>query len=438
MSAMTMKKLKYAIISFYLALFAVLALYDEKPDPGLAVEMKRPEPETVEPGNGWVAVLGFSAREGVSPYSYGAEKLKKLQERLAAVKNVSPYETFDFDSKSELSFKGKLPSFYDKKDSGILAYAAAHQQEISALLQDNRELLTRYEALHSFPRFNDPLDYGYIAPIPKFGPLRNTQRIRLLQLADLATRGDVGGALSGVRKDIEFWRLTARNSRTLISKLIAIAAINTDLRFAAELGSSCPLNKQQLAAVLEILRPFDHDVTSFAGPIRGENRCALKSMELMLWKAMPEWSPDRLLLKQNATSNRIYANVQKFQRIAGLSPQQYADEVKKPEFAATSNPRIGLPFLYNAPGELMAKLGMPTYSSYIEKGHNLEGLRRLSLLQVLSRIDNVPPERMQQFLNSHSAELGNPYTGEPMTWNSGKPGISFKNLKGDSSTDIIF
>jgi hypothetical protein len=437
MPAKTLRKIKYGIIIFYLSLFVGLALYDEKPDPELSREMARPQPEIIEPGNAWIVFLGFESSEGVSPYARGAEILRKLKGVVLTEKSGEELCKSVVESKSDISFKGKLPTFYGTKDGGMLTYAAAHPDEIAALVRSNRELLTRYESLRTYPRYSEPLDYGYVTPIPKFSPLRNAQRTQFLQLATRANHGDIAGALAGVRDDAEFWRFIARNSKTLISKLIALSALNTDLRFAAELGAYRPLNKDEMRIVHDILRPFDNGEISMVETLRGEARYGQRGLELSTWQKMKKSSPEKLLFKRNATSNRMYAYSKEFISIAELTPRQFADELTRRESTNKSTPRIGLPFLYNSTGEILAIIGIPSFTSYIEKGHNMEGFRRLSWLTVLSCVEKVQPEQMQQFLNSHSKDFGNPYTGTPMTWDSKKGSISFTDISGERPVEIF-
>jgi len=434
-----MKRIKYAIIVFYLALFVGLALYDEKPAPGLVREMARTLPASIEPGNAWIAILGLASPEKVSPYAYGEQKMQKLQDAVSTGKDFSVFLASTMsDSKSELQFQGKLPSFYSKKNEGMLPYATTHGSEIAVLSHDNEELLQRYETLRTYPRYNEPLDHGFFTPIPRFSPLRNAQKVKLLHLAVSASQGGTTGALAGLREDAEFWRFVSRNSSTLISKLISFSSLTSDLRFAAELGASCRLNASEMQMVQEILRPFAADEASLAAALRGEARYAQRGMELTCRQQLKSWNPSNLLFKPNATQNRMYADYQEFIRLAELPSREFAQKRKKQEAEKTATRRIGFPFLYNPAGELLASIGQSAagMQNYIEKGHNLEGLRRLACLKVLAYKEHVLPERMPQFLASHMRDLGNPFTGEAMTWDAKKGSISFKQLSGEKAMEM--
>jgi hypothetical protein len=434
-----MKRMKYAIIVFYLALFVGLALYDEKPAPGLVREMARTLPETIEPGNAWIVFLGFAAPEGVTPYAYGAQKMQEIKAAVSSGREYSEFLTSTMeDGKSELRFQGKLPSFYTRKDDGMLSYAAVHRNEIAALRRDNIELLQRYETLRMYTRYNEPLDYGFFTPMPSFAPIRNAQKMKLLELSAIANQGEMTRALAGLREDMEFWRFVSRSSSTLISKLISYANLHTDLRFAAELAASRPLNSSEMQMVQEVLRPFAIDEASLATTLRGEARYGQRGMELSYRQQLKAWNPSNLLFKSNATQNRMYADYQEFIRLAELPSQEFAQKMKKLKVDKATKRRIGLPFLYNPAGEFLASMGQtaPGIQNYIEKGHNLEGLRRLACLKVLAHQEHIPPQQMPQFLDSQARKLGNPYTGRAMTWDQKKGSISFKDLSGEKTVEM--
>lgn len=419
-------------------LFAGLALYDEEPDPELVREMAQALPEPIEPGNAWIVMLGFAAPEGVSPYAYGEEKLQKLKTAVTSDENEREVTAGQGGNASELKFQDarELPYFYANSGDGMLPYAATHRAEIAALLKDNKELLERYETLRACPRFNEPLYYGFDAPIPSFSPLRTAQKIKLLQLAIIANQGDLTGALVGLREDMEFWRFVSRNSATLISKLIACAYIGNDLRFTAELGASRQLNAKEMQMVQDILRPFAVDEDSFTLAFRGEARYWQAGMELTCRSEFKPWSLKKLIYKSNATKNRMYADYQEVIRVAALPPQEFARKVKEQKTDKTVSGRIGLHFLYNPLGETLAVIGYPAFHKYSEKGHNLEGIRRLACLKVLAYQEKVALEHMAQFLVNHTQDLSNPYTGEAMIWDEKSRAISFPQLSEKDSINI--
>ena len=270
--------------------------------------------------------------------------------------------------------------------------------------------------------------------------IKQACQTKLLLLASKIDEHQVESTLEALREDAEFWRFIARSSNTLISKLVALSILRIHLRFTAELGASRELNDKQLAMIGDILRPSDRSEIGFAETIRGELRHGQQSLRL-IWLAAKPWEfVTTLLYKPNATGNRFYANSLDCIRVAEMSPQRFALELKNSRDDRDNPRRMGIPFLYNPVGEGVWALQTPfkrSYSSYIAVGHDLEGFRRLSWLRVLSHTENISSEAMPEFLESHKTELGNPYTGAAMTWNPERLSISFSAFEGRQPVEIF-
>jgi hypothetical protein len=431
MTSSSVKRIRLGVIVFYLLLFAGLALYDERPDPDMAAEMNRPLPAFAGRGNAYIALIGFEAPLGKRPYDIGQDTLQEMKKAFAAGTNPGEYLSPFVISRETLTFKGERPAVYDRKNKGILDYVSAHQADAAKLIGENKELLRRYKALFSYTEYHEPLDYGPYLPFVRISAVRSTQILYLVEEAARARRGDIGGALAGLRSDMEFWRMVARDSSTLLSKLISIAMVRTDILFAAELGAVGTLRAEETALLRKILEPFDSGETELAATFKGEARYMYKVAALSM-KLNPGFM-DRLLYKRNATDNRMYSRIRDMVKIAGLAPDIFAKEVRAIEAEREDQHRIGLPFLYNPAGEMLVLIGSGQgWHRYIEKGYNLEGLRRLALLKVLAKKEQVRPERMQQFLDARSGEFKDPYTDGPMKWDAKQGCIYFKYATGDS------
>jgi hypothetical protein len=434
---MTMKCLKYSIIFFYLTLFIFLALYDERLCPKLVRELAVPHPKVIDRGNAWLAMLGIDAPVGTSPVEFGEKHLWDIEKAIKDGKSTCEVISASLtDKQEELLLKGKLPLFYGKEKNGVMAYAINHPTEVASLCRDNSELLHRYEQLHLLTNFTEPLEYGYCTPFPHFSLIRNTQQVYFLRLTVMAGKGDLTRALTELHDDMAFWRLVAFNSRTLISKMISFAALFNDLKFAAELGSSGPLTPPELDFVKEILHPFDRGDVSLAKAFQGEALYSYYGMEHSIWNTSKRWSPERLMIKRNATINRIHAYYNEITRQAALPPQQYAEEQKRHASHNAGSIKIGIRGLYNPIGEILALIADPQLSGYIERGYNMEGLRRLALLKVLAHVERIPPDRMQAFLDAHAVDLGDPYSGKPMKIDVKNGRIYFPILSGERDLEL--
>jgi len=432
-----MQRTRLIIALVYVVVLAGLGCYDERPDPRRVEEMARPLPAIAEPGNAWLAILGFSASPGEQPVAYGEELLRKSH--AIQTKDPDAVAWVPDEGKSRLEFQGELPRRCDYPDNMLLEYATQHPDEVATLARDNEELLRRYAQLGSFRRYNEPLDDGFSAPIPQFSPLRKLRELTFLQLAVGATRGNVATALKRLKADTQFWRFVAASSRTLISKLIAYAQLRDGLRFAGELGTTYPLNDAEWSVMGEILRPFEDGEVSLVKAIRGETRYMLSGVNPTQHQAAQSWTLDRLLYKLEATKNRLYDDHQDYIRLAGLSPQQFAQALLHRESGDIPSCRLGLPSLYNPVGEIFHVIAQGSgMQKYIEKGYDLEGLRRVVSLKVLSRRERVQATEMPEYLEAHKVELGNPYTGKAMNWDTEKQKIVFRGIEGAPVIELGF
>ena len=427
-----------AIGLFYLALFSWLALYDERPNPIMVKELSAPAPDIFRDDNAWLALLGFTSTTEGPPFVKEEERLRNLKAAiLKGQKDACVNDTTASQKTSRLSFKGKLPEIYLRKDNGIWEYVTAHKAEVDNFLRENRVLLRRYEKLGSYHQYLEPLDYGLCTPIPEISPIRNIQKIEFMQIARIAQHGDFNDALIRIQNDADFWRVIASESNTLISKLISFAMLSSDIKFVAELCAHHRLEPKQWKAVQAILRPFNQEETSLTKVFRGEARFLVSGLESSLQTEMKLppgiFSP---VFKQNATRNRIFADFQEHIELSQMTAQSYADVAARNSKSDTDS-HVKFSFLYNPVGEILATVSKSNTSGYVEKRHNLEGLRRLALLKVLSGMESVATEDMQQFLDARKGDLGNPFTGAAMTWDSQKKSIYFKPVRDGKTVEVF-
>ncbi len=173
-----------------------------------------------------------------------------------------------------------------------------------------------------------------------------------------------------------------------------------------------------------------------AKALHGEAHISILGIKSSLWADNKLQNHIFTAFKQNATWNRMYSFHQKGIRLSELTPQNFALAVTRKDFEKDIDPYVKNSFLYNPVGEILAAVAKADTSRYIEKGYNLEGLRRLASLKVLSFKEDVPPERMHQFLNEHAGDFGNPYTGAPMKWDSQKKSLYFTPVREEKPMEI--
>jgi hypothetical protein len=144
-----------------------------------------------------------------------------------------------------------------------------------------------------------------------------------------------------------------------------------------------------------------------------------------------------MFYKTNATFNRIYDSYRQQKRLAKMAPEQFSAEVRNLTKANTGQNQSIVSYLYNPVGRILSEIGTMDHASFIKRGHNLEGLRRLALLKVMAHRESVSPDGMSRFLDSHRKDLGNPYTGEAMEWAPNKGRIFFRDISNEKPVEIF-
>jgi hypothetical protein len=435
------RKAAVAIVFFYAVLFSWIVVYDDKLDPPVAKALGTPLPDIFYLDNSWPALLAFTSATGGPPFVEEETRLRAIRATLTEDDGTTCDRNAAMaEHPKELSFLGKLPEFYTRRDNGIWKYGSAHPAEVDKLCRDNSDLLHRYDDLYNYHQFTEPLDCGYSTPVPHFSPLRSIQKVKLLQIARTAqtaqtTRGgDFRGALLEVQKDAEFWRLVAGESKTLINKLVALSMLATDFQLVAELGLQQQPDPDEWQLMQAILRPFDQGESSFAGTLNGEAIFSLLSFKALAREAKKDPLVNSALLKPNATRNGIYSYYQKAIALAEMSPPNFASSAALLEDAGS--PISNWSFIYNPIGEILNNIARPNIAEYIERGHKIECLRRLALLKILSVKERIAPKNMQQFLDTYKADYGNPYTGESMNWDAQQNKIFIKQILEEKDVEI--
>jgi hypothetical protein len=117
----------------------------------------------------------------------------------------------------------------------------------------------------------------------------------------------------------------------------------------------------------------------------------------------------------------MYAHYEKSIDLAKMTPRNFAlaTELTGKDIAPIRN----LALLYNPVGEILNGVATPNVAGYIGRGHEIEGVRRLAWLKIEAGNEKVIREDMPQFLETHKAAYGNPFTGEPMNWDAEKQRI---------------
>ena len=72
----------------------------------------------------------------------------------------------------------------------------------------------------------------------------------------------------------------------------------------------------------------------------------------------------------------------------------------------------------NFAGNVLADIGKPNFSTYIQRRFDVDAHRRMVLLMLQAKEQNIPADKMPTWLAQSPENLRNPYTLEPMQWDA--------------------
>ena len=430
--------LAFLFIGFPLLLAAINA-FDEDLKPE-ALAFADFSGEAIAPEqNGYFAWVGLRVPVGEHPHTRGMQIVAQLNEKLDAV----PHDITDLDTylgPKALKFTNNLASLCGRDATGCLDRYRAKSSDIEKQVRENKVLLERYRALYRYPHFHETLKPRYFAPL-FYDPGSVSSLVRA-QHALHALRGDPLLALSRLHDDTQFWRQTLAETRGLVGKMIAVAAIRINAQLISEIVARYTTGKAGLTQAAQAVLPLTDLERDLTKVYRNEFAIIMR-----LFTTLPAEQPtpctagsiydcavDKLtrtfLFKSHASTNQSF---ERFSEIAAAS------RLPAPEFLKNSGERQAsyqnfwdwLPpwhFAYNPIGKVLNAIAVPAYDSYTTRIHNLDGFLRLVSLSLAARQQTVRDADMPAFLAHAQPNFRNPYSNDPMSWDAGSRTIYFNGM----------
>lgn len=428
------RNIKIGITLVYALVFGFMLLYDQPLKPEVSSILKSIPEKVDQTDNLYCAMLGFFSPAGADIHAFGAKKIE--QDRISRA--ISPKKDIPADDNSKrLTIKGKLPTFYEKSGSGLRQFIVREPAKVEALLEDNRELMLRYNSLRRYTRFEEPLFLGVLMPLPVYAQINDVQRLEQLRLIQAGNTADV---IRFAREDLAFWHKIANNTRTLLGKLIAGSAIRRDYFFLADFASGAHLGETEWKVVTtELLQPLPMSVLSLAPVFPAEFYCMQDALALGFnpYGSRTTRLLEPLFAKRQMTINALYDGFATYMKQSEQSAQELAQYYKKQRDMPLADMKYGEPlnkWLINPGGEMMIGMAMPNFLSYLERSHRVEAVRRLALLKLQIVRQKVSDHDIPEFIARSGKELSDPFSGNPMSWDAKNRKIFFKRVDVTSGT----
>lgn len=304
--------------------------------------------------------------------------------------------------------------------------------------------------MYRYPHFHETLKPRYYAPL--FYDPGSVSSLARAQYALHALRGNPSLALRQLHDDTIFWRRILIETRGLVGKMIAVAAIQRNAQLTSEIAALQSTDKAVLALAAHAVLPLTDQERDLSKVYRNEFATAMHFFStLPTEKRTPcttepiyDCAIDKLtrtfLFKPNATIN------QNFKKVGGIAARS---KLSAPEFLTKTKEKLDSDqydwqwwlsswrFAYNPIGKILNAIAEPAYASYTARIHNLDGFLRLISLSLTARQQSVRDADMPGFLARAHTKFSNPYTNEPMLWDADTRTIYFKGMGEGNDHELL-
>jgi hypothetical protein len=399
--------------------------------------LRVPAPPATET-NGYIDFLALRAPADAPTYATGLKQL-------AAYRNQSNSRIAD--DLPELKRDFRLLRCHKEVFACVATPDA--QAYLRAVTDRQQVFLQRYRKMREKAEFVDLQDLGGPADlIPGWQDVMYGNRLAILSAALQFDTGDRAEAIAELESEFAFYRRMAAGSRTLISKMIAVAMIDRSAVFAAEIARRMPLGEKALWGRLTlVMRPptrEELDATSavdleFADAVEwiGTRRYvrlpesyfeALKTSEDV--KDRPWWEPVAPWFYRPHYSANLYVAKFKIMRaVAELPSTEFLKAVAARRGRAEAlEPRGWKRIVFSPAGSDHELLRYYDVSDYFGRMHAHAGFQALVRLQVLLRAAGIrKPAEVTEALDATLGRAApDPFTGNPMRFDAAKMTIGFE------------
>lgn len=393
-----------------------------------------------EKANAYFDIVGLGAPQNVDPHSWGVSWFAQASANDRALLQDQPVTAISLPG-YPLSHKPfDLPCSQRELDHTCLEEIQLNPSIAQKYLENGAILLHRFDAL---------LDKDYQEPrremifMSEFAPLwlvSRTSKLAQLRIALEITKGHDTTALARWGREVTFALRQAKNSHTLIDKLVHIAALNRYQRLLANYVSMHPkaarARAKQLVAMLEL---FDKSAVSLQPAFESEAVFSTRSL-LSRQLTLDSFEGDGSIVAKiatklaaplfdpQATANEIAHRVLNYARIAALEGDAYRASIAETEekLNRPSNESV-ISYYRNPVGRLIFSISSAAdYSKYLYKSDEIIANKKLLGLTIDLLLRNIKTsEQIAKEITANHADLKHPFSGELPLWNEKERTLSY-------------
>lgn len=429
-----MKKLKQTLLylfgfAFLLLLITVvinLNVFDEELLPEVAA-IKNIKAQPYSEDNAYPAILALSSAQGPS--------LKQATKTIREHLNQQIAEN-GLDYLNQEDYQRLIGSGHDKSLQNIYYNCKSRTEKncMASLIEDVSKnpisderliaQLKRYADLIKMTAYQDATQIDINAPYVAFGSI---QQLKRLFLADAYINHSTDEYLKTWQQDMNFWRMVLADNHILITQMIAIASVFNSIDSLSTSINQGALSPQQLSELQRQIKTLSKKELDMGTTFDYEFKYGMCFFEQAEATGGIGNFIENLFYQPQATTNLNYEFVTRpLKQVSALSSVEFYQHVT----GANKEVKFSSPFnwspttLYNPLGKQLISYAIPAYNDYIARVHDLNGMMYLLKLQI--EIAMSPNRSVEQVIAQ--SKYTNPYTLEPMDYNSETHSIYFECL----------
>jgi len=447
-AARVLRRIGYWLaLSLSAAILGVFAInsFDERPSAEAVRLLRSPENHYKPDENIYLALVGFDAPSGQSVVDLGETRIEHYNSTVDSMLRdpLSGLEAPTTDP-AGLKFTGSLECCRPR-DPSFWGAVHTNGSKFKQLVEQNRELYERYLALFERSGY-----YETARPSPVMPMILVPTEVRTLFLASVSWElqtGDEGhmqAALERLRQDTKLWQRVLNGQGGLLSKMIAIAFLQTDSIILSDMiadpNVTLPPNTR------EYLPDFALDQWNISNAFAAEFRFHAFLYQQMQAISISHWQPpeskdsavqrvwyrisssiERQFFKLNATQNLDARYMDEFAGFAAVDSATFAnDHARLKKWEQNNSDLLSVRTLYNPIGRILVLVAAPAYEGYVLRPYDTAAIQRLVRLGFEIRREAIAPSAVAAFMKLHPEWSTHPADGRPFVWDPSRDEITIQ------------
>lgn len=438
-----------ALVAIFVVLYLViLAVNWRDAEPSSAAlrmaDFHRNRPAVRDEDNAYIYVMGFDVAPGESPLEMGRQRIDWLQRSEGIGELDLAADPLGERTEDRATRHPVVRAYFEAcgpRGPDCSAAFEAARQNFDEWKDSEGWLLDRYRSLLKLPAWREFVPTDLATPLPSYAPVMDGQKVLLLHASIRAATRDAADVKDILGADLRFWRRALESSDTLISKMIATAAILRHFKLGAVIIRTLPPERvreatpsEWLVAITDgersmqrclngewifssgVIRTLDREL---AGTLVPEESIAAKAIESL---SGPFFQPQDTINLSAEYYSRAAALTE------GVQLAEYEAATNRVTELSTQVTREAFPprSLYNIPGRMLLGYGAD-YGSYARRVGDIEGVRRAALAAVSLHEASVAPDNIPAVLAASA--IRSPYNDQPFAWDATDSAIVFRGLE---------